>query len=83
MFTKYEINFTGRANLIDYLARFLKPEYDAERFADVFIDEWNGEPGDIVEVRGFDTISGNPVTYSFSEQELTERRYNAHGDEIA
>lgn len=62
------INKTGRNNLKIWLEGILKPEFDAQKYADN--TELNDMGSHTVEIRGHHTILGNPVTYEFSNAEL-------------
>ncbi|MDE2103788.1 MAG: hypothetical protein KGL39_41505 [Patescibacteria group bacterium] len=75
--TFLEINAKGRANLIEWLSTVLKDgDLYANKFADELIMHCDTGRGDVmVEVRGFHTASGNPTTYTFGDDELTEVEY--------
>lgn len=67
------INATGRKNLIDWLGGILAEPQNAAAHADALIAAHDGSDPDAtqtVEVRGFDTASGNPETYAFDPAEL-------------
>jgi len=86
MITFAEINDKGRNNLVAYCREWLKDPRDAESTASRLIENMDGsdpyERTICVELRMFDTKTGNPLTYSFDESELTFITLNKDGDEV-
>lgn len=69
MYELKTINAEGRANLIEFLQRFMSEPQHAETTADHLINNWDPVRPH-VELRGMYAADGNPVIYTWADFEI-------------